>query len=298
MPYGLQLVVPPSGEPIGLVEARLHTRFDADDTTQDPLLQAWITAAREYAENVTGRQLVSATWNMTLDRFPTLFRSWSWGNPYGDGLGAPYLTQGANQWDWNWTLDGKTIRVPRPPLQAVGNIAYIDGSGNLVPTLAASNYQVSTAKEPGLIAPTYGIPWPFTQAQYDAVTVTFTAGYGPQTTIAAGVNAGTQTVTPGTMLGVYPGTVLVIDQGNTTGIQETVVVSSVTATTFTATFQKTHAANCTVSPGMPESIRRAMLLLISHWNENREDTIAGTITSIPKGVDALLATNWTGEMVG
>jgi uncharacterized phiE125 gp8 family phage protein len=37
-------------------------------------------------------------------------------------------------------------------------------------------------------------------------------------------------------------------------------------------------------------IKLAMLLLIGHWDRNREDSIVGTIVaSIPKGVDALLA---------
>lgn len=40
---------------------------------------------------------------------------------------------------------------------------------------------------------------------------------------------------------------------------------------------------------VPGPIRRAMLLLISHWFENREATIAGTIIAeIPQGVDRLL----------
>ncbi len=38
------------------------------------------------------------------------------------------------------------------------------------------------------------------------------------------------------------------------------------------------------------SIKLAMLLLIGHWHENREDSISGTIIApIPMGVDSLLA---------
>lgn len=41
---------------------------------------------------------------------------------------------------------------------------------------------------------------------------------------------------------------------------------------------------------IPESIRRAMLLMIGHWYTHRESVVVGTITeSLPQAVDALLA---------
>lgn len=47
--------------------------------------------------------------------------------------------------------------------------------------------------------------------------------------------------------------------------------------------------------GVPLSVRRAMLMLISHWFVNRDAVVTGTIaTTIPMGVDALLSNHRRG----
>jgi len=55
--------------------------------------------------------------------------------------------------------------------------------------------------------------------------------------------AGTQAATPSSMANIVAGTPVVIDSGSNA---ETVIVSSTTATTFTANFSKTHAAGVTI----------------------------------------------------
>ena len=52
----LQLVTPPAGVPISLAEAKLHLRVDGGD--DDPLICSLISAARQAAETITGRQLI------------------------------------------------------------------------------------------------------------------------------------------------------------------------------------------------------------------------------------------------
>lgn len=65
------------------------------------------------------------------------------------------------------------------------------------------------------------------------------------TTLGTAVAApGSATVTPGSMAGIYVGQRLYIDQQTTAG--ESVVVTAVTATQFTATFAKAHLAAATV----------------------------------------------------
>src|SRR4029077_184072 len=81
------------------------------------------------------------------------------------------------------------------------------------------------------------------------VTLTATAGAlttGNITTSAAAITTtGQQTVTPTIMESyITVGGALLIDAGLA---QETVTVSAVTATTFTATFAKTHLANFAIS---------------------------------------------------
>lgn len=65
------------------------------------------------------------------------------------------------------------------------------------------------------------------------------------TTTAVGA-AGAATITPGSMANISVGTLLLVDAG---GSQETVTVSAVTSTTFTATFANTHSGTwAIVSP--------------------------------------------------
>lgn len=63
-------------------------------------------------------------------------------------------------------------------------------------------------------------------------------------TIAAAISTGTQTITPASMANIAIGRQLVINSGATDS--ELIVVTATTATTFTATFAKAHAANSSV----------------------------------------------------
>lgn len=64
----LQLISPPAEEPLSLAEAKLHLRVDFSD--EDALISALISAARQAAETITARQLVTARWKYILDAFP------------------------------------------------------------------------------------------------------------------------------------------------------------------------------------------------------------------------------------
>lgn len=140
---GLSLVTAPTVEPVTLAEARLHLKSDDSATTDDTLITALITAARELAENETRRALITQTWKLTLDEFPA------------EGL----------------------IYVPRPNLISVTSITYIDDDG-VSQTLASDQYTVVTDTLPGEIHVAYDVDWPTTRAVPAAVTVNFTCGYG------------------------------------------------------------------------------------------------------------------------
>lgn len=45
-------------EPVTLAEAKLHLRINPGDTSEDGLIKDLITAAREFCENYTGKELV------------------------------------------------------------------------------------------------------------------------------------------------------------------------------------------------------------------------------------------------
>jgi uncharacterized phiE125 gp8 family phage protein len=133
----LSLLIPPAVEPVTLQEAKDHLRLDTD--AHDPLVQMQIQAAREHVEMFTRRQLVVATYLLTLPAFAAV------------------------------------IPLPLPPLHAVMQVQYRDPQGVLT-VLDPSAYTVDTSSEPGRL---YVTTIPPTATALDAVQITFEAGYGP-----------------------------------------------------------------------------------------------------------------------
>jgi hypothetical protein len=73
---------------------------------------------------------------------------------------------------------------------------------------------------------------------YRVIGIPPSPGYSGKYTIPAGVTSrGMQAVTPASMTGIRAGLQIVVDVGSA---QETVTVSALTSTTFTATFSNTH----------------------------------------------------------
>lgn len=141
----LHLVTKPVVEPVTLDEVTNHRKVDS--TADDDLLLGMIEAARQTFEQETGRQVMTATWRGTLDRFP---------------CAGP-------------------IRIPRPPLLSVVSITYIDTAG-ASQTWSSSAYVVQTLAGPfarhGMVSLAHNETYPDTGAVENAVTVNFTAGYG------------------------------------------------------------------------------------------------------------------------
>jgi uncharacterized phiE125 gp8 family phage protein len=163
----IQLVTPPAEEPVTLIEAKLHLRVDFDD--DDTLIASLITAARQAAETLTGRQLITARWKQVLDCFP------------GPSLmGVP-----AGQ---AFTLPGHAILLAKAPVQSVISINYLD-MGSVSQTMPVSNYTVDSACEPARITPVFGQIWPICLPQIGAVSVTFDAGYGTAAQVPEGIKS-------------------------------------------------------------------------------------------------------------
>lgn len=174
MSYGLVQTVAPTAEPVTATEVKPWLRIDSGDTSQDAVLTPLISAARTYCENQTGRQFCTATWKLTLDRFPIGGTPAIW-QQYSFGYWQQRIPQVALASQW-WP-DKASIRVPKPPLVSVSSITYVDASG-VTQTLATSQYLVDTAQQLGRITPSYGNIWPIIRQQLGAVAVTFVAGYG------------------------------------------------------------------------------------------------------------------------
>lgn len=138
----LQLITAPA-LPLSLAELKTHLVVDADFSDDDPLINGQAQAAMDQVENFTRRALMTQTWQLNLDRFP--------------GLREP-------------------IFLPRPPLQTVTSITYIDCNG-VVQILTSSNYKVDAISEPARVVPVFEECWPDTREEIAAVTVTYDAGY-------------------------------------------------------------------------------------------------------------------------
>lgn len=147
MGYALTQTVAPTEEPLELSETKDFLKVCVGD--DDTYIAALITAARQYVEQHTSRQLVTATWRLRLDSF------------------ADKSFKACNGDFW----------LPHPPLLAVSSITYYD-TANASQTLSSSVYAVNTDDEPGRIRLVWGQTWPTTYTRYDAVTITYTAGYG------------------------------------------------------------------------------------------------------------------------
>ena len=154
MPY--VIVTPPASEPLTLAEAKSHLRVDFTD--DDALINALISAARQHAEMVTQRQLVTATWKLVLDAFPG--RSMT-----AQPAGVPF------------SLPAHAILLNKSPVQAVASIKYLD-MGGVQQTMPTTDYVVDTSCEPARITPVFGKIWPISLPQIGAIEILFTAGYG------------------------------------------------------------------------------------------------------------------------
>lgn len=135
----LLLTAPPTSEPVTLSEAKVHLRVGS--SAEDTLISALIAAARQVAENECRRAFITQTWEKTLDLFP------------------------------------EAIELPYPRTIGVTAITYLDRDG-AAQTLSPASYLVDTKSEPGWVTPAYGYAWPETYLVPNAVTVTYTAGYG------------------------------------------------------------------------------------------------------------------------
>ena len=69
------------------------------------------------------------------------------------------------------------ILLPRPPIQSVTSIEYIDSSGATV-TLDSEEYRVDTNSEPARITEAWGKSWPAVRDVINSVIITSDAGYG------------------------------------------------------------------------------------------------------------------------
>lgn len=151
-PSRLELINPPEAEPVTreLVKQDIHVT----ESSEDSLIDAYITEAREACEAITHRRLIQQTWKLYFDGFVPLT-----GTDRQLGFASTGLV-----------LSDVT------PVQAVLSVQYVDAQGVLT-TLAADQFQL-LKRAPAKIIPAFGVTWPSVRAQPESVIVTLQCGYG------------------------------------------------------------------------------------------------------------------------
>lgn len=129
----------PSSWPVTLEEAKAYCRIQ--ESADDSIVLALIQAATVYAEDYTNRSIAPKTYTLKLPQFPVA-----------------------------------EIKLPKPIVQSVTSIQYIDTSG-ATQTFSSGNYFIVAADLEASIFLNYGQTWPSTRTNRQAVTVTYVAGY-------------------------------------------------------------------------------------------------------------------------
>lgn len=139
------LVAGPTVEPLDLDEVKKQRRFSS--TSLDTLFDLWISASRQWFEEYTSRQTITATRERWMDAFPCQ----------------------------------RAIELPYPPLQSVVSVKY-GPEGADEETLDADSYTVLAPSGdravPGRIALVSGASWPTVTCQPKAVRIQYVCGYG------------------------------------------------------------------------------------------------------------------------
>ena len=142
MPKSLSIQTVPSVEPLSTADAKTHLRVGASD--RDAYVDDLVASARQLFEDLSGRALITQTWDLWLDAWPV----------------------------------EEVIELPRPPLQSITSIDYYDVD-DVSATLASSKYLVDTDSFPGRAILNDGQDWPTTTLRPKKnVRLRFVAGQG------------------------------------------------------------------------------------------------------------------------
>ena len=135
----LQLITGPSTELVTLQEAKDHLRVSGSD--EDDLITNYIRTARQIMEAYTDRSFIEQTFKQFFDKFP----------------------------------DEDYLELTKAPLISVASVKYKLGGDEL--TFSNTNYEIDQSGIVPRIYLKYNSSWPSVDAERNAVTVTFAAGY-------------------------------------------------------------------------------------------------------------------------
>jgi uncharacterized phiE125 gp8 family phage protein len=123
----------------------VKTHHVIEHASHDAMLVTIIAAAVSQIERMSGRRLITQTWDLFLDCFPL--------------------------------SSTDPILVPLAPVSAITSVKYIDTAG-AQQTWDPASYQIDLKSDQARIAPVFDGSWPIARQVQNAVEVRFVAGYG------------------------------------------------------------------------------------------------------------------------
>jgi len=137
----VRVITAPAEEPVSVATAKLHLRVD--NSADDTLIGTLITAARVKGEAAARRAFITQTLEATFDDWPSSCHA------------------------------GGLLPLPRPPLQSVTSVKYIDSDGV---ERTWTDFQIDARSEPGRV---YFVSLPGETLFFSgAITVRYVAGWG------------------------------------------------------------------------------------------------------------------------
>jgi hypothetical protein len=250
--------------PVSLTEAKNFLKIA--NTSDDSLLQSiLVPAATIYMENNTGKILASREFIQSLDSFP--FYPYS-REPYGTlyGVGAlslyfgygpitptPFPPYGLNSGD---RLPFQ-IDLLASPVTKVDHIQYVDSTGNAANIFPGVDFIADLMSEIPRVVPMPGSVWPQCTIGSNNIKIFFTAGMVAYDPFAS-----------------PPDDVPTVDQ----------TVGSPPVPPLQLVEQKYINA-------LPEDLKVAILLVLSHFYFNRDAVVSGNAITVPHGLDAIIGLN-------
>lgn len=135
-----------TSDPVTVAEVKARLRVVSSD--DDATIALMISEATAHVQELTGRQLMTATWAQRHDSFPSVF----------------------------------VLRVA--PVASITSIKYIDTDG-AQQTLDSSVYHTDLSSEPARITLDYNQSWPDIREEFGSVIVAFSAGYSSAAAVPA-----------------------------------------------------------------------------------------------------------------
>lgn len=167
---GSELVTAPAAEPVTVDELKEHLRIPAGDTSEDGVLGDMIAEAREEIEQAAGMALITQTWRLAIDQWPSGHQSW-W-----DGVRQGHMNQ------IHGPESASHLTLPRYPLLSVSSVKTYDDDDAETVVVIADVFNVDTISRPGRMTLKGGATWPSAMRSSNAILIEYTAGYGPDAT--------------------------------------------------------------------------------------------------------------------